>query len=142
MKIKEKRNAKKKLIFFVNDVDYFLLHWRTRAVAAQKSGYSVHLIAPLSGNLSEVYNSGFWFHPISLSRKSSFIWTELATLMGIARYYRLLKPDIVHHITIKPVIYGGLVARFLRVPSVTSTIPGLGYVFITPPASEESYCVF
>jgi glycosyltransferase involved in cell wall biosynthesis len=45
------------------------------------------------------------------------------------RLYRRLKPDIIHHFTIKPVIYGSLAARMARVPVAVNTITGLGYIF-------------
>ncbi|MCA9916202.1 MAG: glycosyltransferase family 4 protein, partial [Anaerolineae bacterium] len=44
--------------------------------------------------------------------------------------YRHLQPDIVHHVTIKPVIYGGFAARIAGVPAVVGAMSGLGYVFI------------
>jgi glycosyltransferase involved in cell wall biosynthesis len=40
-----------------------------------------------------------------------------------------LKPDIVHLITIKAYLYGGIAARLARVPAVVSAIAGLGIFF-------------
>lgn len=55
---------------------------------------------------------------------------ELRSLYSIWELYRLLRPDVVHLVTIKPYLYGGLVARFARVPSVVSAVAGLGSVLI------------
>jgi glycosyltransferase involved in cell wall biosynthesis len=44
--------------------------------------------------------------------------------------YRRLRPDLVHHVTIKPVLYGGVAARLAKVPAVVFAVPGLGHVFV------------
>jgi len=38
---------------------------------------------------------------------------------------------LVHHICLKPALYGGIAARIAGVPAVVSTLPGLGYLFTT-----------
>lgn len=50
-------------------------------------------------------------------------------MVALLRLYRSLKPDLVQHYTIKPVLYGGIVARVVRVPAVVHVVGGLGYVF-------------
>jgi len=55
--------------------------------------------------------------------------TELRSFWEIYRMFRRLKPDIVHLVTIKPVLYGGIAARLARVSSVVFAISGLGYIF-------------
>jgi glycosyltransferase involved in cell wall biosynthesis len=46
--------------------------------------------------------------------------------MGILRSY---KPDLVHHVTPKPVVYGSIAARLAGIPRVVNAISGLGGVF-------------
>ena len=46
------------------------------------------------------------------------------------RLFRRVRPDLVHLITIKPILYGGIAARLARVPAVVSAIAGLGFLFI------------
>lgn len=41
-----------------------------------------------------------------------------------------IRPDILHLVTIKPVIYGGIAARIAPVKGVVAAVSGLGYVFI------------
>jgi glycosyltransferase involved in cell wall biosynthesis len=41
-----------------------------------------------------------------------------------------IRPSIVHLVTIKPVLYGGLAARMARVPSMVAAISGLGALFV------------
>lgn len=56
---------------------------------------------------------------------------ELRSLWALVRLYRHLAPDLVHHVTIKPVLYGGIAARWVGVPAVVSAITGLGHVFVS-----------
>ncbi|SEL60746.1 Glycosyltransferase involved in cell wall bisynthesis [Ectothiorhodospira marina] len=50
-------------------------------------------------------------------------------MLAIARLVRREQPDILHLVTIKPVLYGGIAARLLGVPGVVSAISGMGYLF-------------
>jgi glycosyltransferase involved in cell wall biosynthesis len=51
-------------------------------------------------------------------------------MRDMAAIIRKVRPDIVHLVTIKPVLIGGAVARMLRVPKVVAAISGLGFIFI------------
>jgi glycosyltransferase involved in cell wall biosynthesis len=121
--------ARRRLLYVLNDVDYFLLHWLERTVAAGDRGFDVHLAAPPFGDVDRVRDSGLTFHPIDLARESTNVIKEMRAVREIARVHREVRPHLAHHATIKPVIYGGLAARRTRVPAVVSTIPGLGYLF-------------
>lgn len=50
-------------------------------------------------------------------------------MTALLQLYRRLRPAMVHHVTVKPVLYGGIAARLARVPAVVSAISGLGYLF-------------
>jgi len=54
---------------------------------------------------------------------------DLRLLLTLYRWYRAEAPDVVHHFTIKPVIYGSIAAHLAGVPKVINTITGLGYVY-------------
>jgi Glycosyl transferase 4-like len=42
-----------------------------------------------------------------------------------------VQPDVVHLVTIKPVLLGGLVARLSGVPALVVAVSGLGFVFVS-----------
>ncbi|MCD6516711.1 MAG: hypothetical protein J7L72_04725 [Candidatus Aminicenantes bacterium] len=67
--------------------------------------------------------------PAQLKRKGQNPIADLRLVFRLARFYAREKPAIVHHFTIKPVIYGTLAARISRVPGIVNQVPGLGYVF-------------
>jgi glycosyltransferase involved in cell wall biosynthesis len=45
------------------------------------------------------------------------------------RLYRRIRPDLVHHVSPKPVLYGSLAARAVSRAAVVNAISGLGYAF-------------
>ncbi len=64
-----------------------------------------------------------------LRRRRSNPWNEVASIIELARLYRREKPDIVHHVAMKPVIYGSLAALLARVPFIVNALAGFGYIF-------------
>jgi len=121
-----------KLIIVVNELWFFLSHRLPIALAARDAGYEVH-IASRSGTSSEIKQlnqESLQFHPISFRRSSTGLWQELKTLRELHRLYKEIQPNIVHHVTIKPVLYGTLVARWVGGIQILNAISGLGYLFI------------
>lgn len=66
---------------------------------------------------------------INMSRGGLNPFKELGSIFDYIKEYRVLKPDVVHHFTIKPVLYGTMAALTTNVPSIFNSITGLGYVF-------------
>ena len=65
--------------------------------------------------------------PVVAARQST--WRVPRTRVLIA-LFRRLRPTLVHLVTLKPVLYGGIAARFVRTPAVVSAVAGLGFLFI------------
>jgi glycosyltransferase involved in cell wall biosynthesis len=68
-------------------------------------------------------------HPLALVLVGFGVFNALKIIIEMRRIFRAVQPDVVHLVTIKPVLLGGLVARWLRVPALVSAVSGLGYVF-------------
>jgi glycosyltransferase involved in cell wall biosynthesis len=120
----------RRLLYVVNDAGFFLSHRLTLALAAVAAGYEVHVATPQDQSSSAIAEAGLVFHAIPLSRKGTRPWLELRSLWALTHLYRRLRPDLVHHVTIKPVIYGGIAARLTRIPGVVNAVTGLGTIFI------------
>jgi glycosyltransferase involved in cell wall biosynthesis len=118
-----------RLLYVVNDTPYFLAHWLERALAARDHGYDVHVASSAGAGEAALRETGLPFYPVVFTRGRSHMFTESGSLLSALRLYRRVRPALIHHITIKPIIYGGLAARALRVPAVVNTVAGLGYVF-------------
>lgn len=120
----------KKLVFVVNVDWFFISHRLPIALEAISEGYEVHLICKDTGKAKELSELGIHVHAIPFSRSGGKLVNELLSLFGLRRLFKAIKPDIVHAVTIKPVIYSGLSLHFLKSkPNFVAAISGLGYVF-------------
>ena len=119
----------KKLLFLDNSADFFLSHRSAVAVAAREAGYEVHVATPDSKSVQRIQELGFQYHLINMDRSGQNPLREILTLVDLFLLFRRTSPDIVHLVTIKPVLYGGLIARFLQVRCVVAAVSGLGTVF-------------
>jgi glycosyltransferase involved in cell wall biosynthesis len=81
------------------------------------------------GYETKIEAQGVTFHPLPVDKKGINPLADLGLFLELYRWYRSERPDVVHHFTIKPVIYGSLAARLAGVPKVVNTVTGLGYVF-------------
>lgn len=120
----------KKIAFVVNVDWFFISHRLPIALAAIKSGYEVHLICKDTGKLDTLIDYGINVHDINFSRSGGALINEIKSLFILRKLFKDITPDIVHAVTIQPVLYSGLVLHSLRVkPSFVAAISGLGYVF-------------
>jgi len=120
-----------RLLFVVNDAGFFLSHRLPVAVGARAAGLDVHVAAPPAEPVERVRAEGFEVHTFPLSRRGMSPLPELASVAALTRLYRRISPDVVHHVTIKPVLYGSVAAQLAGVPAVVNAVTGLGWVFIT-----------
>lgn len=118
------------ILFVVNACWFFVSHRLPLARAAQRQGFTVHVAACPDETAALLQEAGIHFHPLPFSRKGRHPLRELRTFLSLLSLYRRLRPDLVHHVTIKPILYGGLAARIARIPSVVNAVAGLGYTFI------------
>jgi glycosyltransferase involved in cell wall biosynthesis len=126
---KVRPGKERRLLMVVNHAGFFLSHRLPIALAAREAGFDVHVATPQSKHVPQILQTGLKWHSIALSRAGINLFRELETIAGLYRLYRELRPDIVHHVTSKPVLYGTIAARLGGVPAVVNAISGVGYVF-------------
>ncbi len=115
-------------ILIVVNVDWFFLSHRLPiARAARDQGAEVTVAAADTGCAQEIRKEGFQYLPLPMSRTGTNPMAELGALRFLAGAYRRIKPDLIHHVTIKPVIYGSLAARITGFRNVVNAVSGLGY---------------
>ena len=86
-------------------------------------------MAPRDAYSDRLAELGVEFIPIEIDNHGM---SPFRDLMLMARYYRALRrlrPDVLLAFTVKPNVYGSIVARMLRIP-VINNIAGLGTAFI------------
>lgn len=120
-----------RLLFLMNEALFFTTHRLPVALAAQKAGYEVHVAAPHEdGPVAVIRDAGFHYHDLPLKRGGRGLAGELRLLARCFQLIRRIKPDLVHHVAMKPVIFGGLASRLLGVRAVVHAITGMGFLFI------------
>ena len=125
------RLKSKRLLFVVNVAWFFVSHRLSLALSARAAGYDVHVAAAPDDAeaLATLRSHGITFHPIRITRSTFRVVDELRALSDLMRLYRSLRPSVVHHVTIKPMLYGSLAARLTSVSPVINAVSGMGYVF-------------
>src|SRR5690606_5747077 len=99
-------------------------------LAAQRAGYEVHVATMAGDSVSRIEGYGLTHHAIPMTRSGKNPVQELRTVWALYQLFRRVRPDVVHLVTIKPVLYGGIAARLAGVPAMVSAISGLGFVFV------------
>jgi glycosyltransferase involved in cell wall biosynthesis len=118
-------------IILVANTDWYLFNFRlSLARYLRNQGWEVSFVSPAGRFVEKIEQQGFRWISWNLGRKTVAPWRELPSLLELGRIYRHEKADIIHHHTIKPVIYGSLAARLAGKPALVNSITGRGYVFI------------
>ncbi|WP_138439357.1 glycosyltransferase family 4 protein [Marinobacter alexandrii] len=120
----------RKILFVVNAPEFFLSHRLPVALAAGEEGYEVHVATADDDAVREIRRLGLAHHTVAIARSGQNPFSELGSVISLYRLFRELKPDLVHLITIKPVLYGGLAARLAGGSGVVAAVSGLGTVFV------------
>jgi glycosyltransferase involved in cell wall biosynthesis len=118
-----------KLLFVVTEDWYFCSHRLPLARAARDDGFEVLVATRVDRHGDRIRDEGLRLIPLRLRRRRSNPWNELASIAELVGVYRSEKPDIVHHVAMKPVIYGTLAALVARVPRIVNALAGFGYIF-------------
>lgn len=119
-----------RVLFFVNDAQFFVSHRLPLARAARTEGMEVHVATPAGAAVARIVEEGFVHHEVPLHRWSENPVRDVPTVKRIYAIVRQVRPRIVHNVTIKPLLYGTLVARAFPDIGIVNAIPGLGTVFV------------
>ena len=117
-----------KLLFVATEDWYFVSHRLPLAVAAQAAGFDVAVATRVGRHADVIRNAGIRLIPLSLSRRGG---NPLREVIALWRLYRRERPDLIHHVALKPVMFGALAAWLARVPAQVNAVAGLGWLFTT-----------
>lgn len=110
--------------------DWVLFNFRLPLAGYLKDvGFEVILICPRGEYFEQIQSRGFTVIEWKLDRRSISPLNEIHAIRHLSRLYRELNPDLVHHFTIKPIVYGSIAARLARATAVVSNFTGLGFLF-------------
>ena len=120
-----------RLVFLVNEDSFFVSHRLEIGVAAREAGFDVVVAGGAGGGRSAIERAGLRWAAIDFDRGGRSVARDGRTLASIVALYRRERPMLVHHVTIKPVLYGSLAARLTGVRAIVNAISGLGFVFLS-----------
>ena len=119
----------KTLLFVVAEDFFFVSHRLTLARAARDAGYRVAVATRVTAHGPAIEAEGFKLIPIGLRRGIRNPLSDMAAVLELVRIYRSERPDIVHHLSLKPILFGSIAARLARVPVVVNALTGLGLLY-------------
>ncbi|MBL8670118.1 MAG: glycosyltransferase family 4 protein [Alphaproteobacteria bacterium] len=122
------------LLFLVTEDWYFCSHRLPLARAALREGFRVAVMCRVNRHAEIIRANGIALHPWGLDRRSLGPRAEMEALIEVVRLYKSERPTLVHHLALKPIIYGSIAARTAGVPHGVNALAGLGTVF-----TEESW---
>jgi glycosyltransferase involved in cell wall biosynthesis len=122
-------STRPRILFVLANDWYFYWHRLSLAQRIAAAGYDVHVATPTGRFCEAIAAAGVPHHPIQMDRQGLNPLKDLATINHLDDLYRELKPTLVHHVAIKPIIYGSIAAKITRVPCIVNAMPGTGYIF-------------
>jgi glycosyltransferase involved in cell wall biosynthesis len=123
-----------KLLFLVTEDWYFCSHRLPAARAARAAGFDVVVATRVRSHGERICDEGFALRPINWRRRGDGLVGAKRAISEIAELYRAEQPDLVHHIALKPVLFGGIALRRAfpapeSAPVAIDSIMGLGSTF-------------
>lgn len=123
-------------VIYVANTAWYLYNFRLSLLRAMVAkGWRVIAVAPPDRFASMLTSGGLEFIPIELQRRGANPIAEVRPMMRLFRLYRENQPSLVHHFTIKPVLYGSFAAQLAGIRANVCSITGLGFLFISKRAS-------
>jgi glycosyltransferase involved in cell wall biosynthesis len=120
-----------RVLFLVASDWYFYCHRLRLAQQVAAAGYEVHVITPPGRFREAITKAGLRHTAIEMDRQGRNPFKDFRTLRHLVDIYRTIEPSLVHHVALKPIVYGSLAARVTHVPAVVNAMPGMGYVFLS-----------
>ncbi len=122
-------DKKRRVLFLVTEDWYFVSHRIGLARAVRDAGCEVVVVTRTKDHQDIIRNEGFRIIEFLLPRSRLSLISELKSIVNLIRVYRNEKPDLVHHVALKPSLYGSIAAIVARTPAIINAMTGLGFVF-------------
>jgi glycosyltransferase involved in cell wall biosynthesis len=126
-----------RILYVVTEDWYFLSHRLPMARAAKNAGYEIHVATRLNSTRAAIEAEGFTPHALSWQRGSLSPTRSLAGVAELRKLLREFKPDILHNISLKPVLLGSIASLGLSSIAVVNSLTGLGTLFVSNHRKSE-----
>jgi len=132
-----KKNKKLKIIFLANTSWYFYNFRLSLIKFLIKNNFEIHLICPYDKFTKKLIQEGIIVHTWNFKGTSLDIFKEIKSIFYLYNIYKSIKPDLVHHFTIKCVLYGTLISNICGVKYIFNSITGLGRIFVSTKLKDK-----
>ena len=131
---------KKKLFIVVNQDFFFLSHRLPIGVTAKDAGYDVTVVSEDTGVSDKIREAGLKTINLPINKAGTNIKDEIKTFFFLYKLFRREKPDIVHLVGLKTMLWGSLACRLAGVKAMVSAVCGLGVLFDEEHAHSFTTC--
>lgn len=125
-----------RLTFVVNHAAFFVSHRLPLALAAEDRGYSVNLLTGQAGSsamesvaVSKLISAEIEHDRVAFSSAGMNPFLELWGVFQLVSLLREKRPHLVHCVSPKGVLYGGIASRVMGVKGLVLAVSGMGYAF-------------
>lgn len=127
----DKPLASRKILYLVTEDWYFWSHRLPMARAARAAGADIVVACRVTNHGDRIRDEGFELVEIPFDRSGLNPVRDFGTVRHILSAYKTVRPDLVHHVALKPSLYGALAAWLAGVPAVINAMAGMGFMFIS-----------
>jgi glycosyltransferase involved in cell wall biosynthesis len=122
--------AGRKILILVSEDWYFCSHRLPIGIALKKAGADVVVVTRVRDHAKPILDAGLRLRETQLDRSGLNPLHDRKTIAELLRIYREEKPDLVHHVALKPTLYGAYCAWRTGVPAVVNALGGMGFLFL------------
>lgn len=116
-----------RMLFVLAEDAWFWTHRLPLARAAKAAGLHVGVVTNSDASAARMRDEGFEYFQLDFRRAGIHPLRDMLTMVRLVRLYRRFRPDLVHHVAMKPVLFGSIAARLVGVPCVVNAVAGLGF---------------
>lgn len=121
----------KKVLLVVSEDWYFCSHRLHLGASLVKAGAEVAVVTKVGRCQEVIQRAGIRVIPLNFARSGHNPFRDFMTVCRLVQIYRREKPDIIHHVALKPSLYGAIAAWITRMPAVVNALGGMGFIFIS-----------
>ena len=118
-----------KLFIVVNQDWFFLSHRLPIALEAKQAGYDVTIVSEDTGASYKIREVGLKTVKLPINKAGTNLIDEMKTFIFLWNLFRKEKPDIVHLVGLKTMLWGSLACRMAGIKRMVSAVCGLGMLF-------------
>lgn len=120
---------KKKLFIVVNQDFFFLSHRLPIGIAAKDAGYDVTIVSEDTGVSNKIREAGLKTIDLPINKAGTNIKDEIKLFIFLYKLFLREKPDIVHLVGLKTMLWGSIACRLAGIKAMVSAVCGLGVLF-------------